>query len=68
MVGTMPNDSASPGKNPAAALDDASPIEKADVELGARLASERDHPLVKAAGDAGKIGDRRPSMPCLARC
>ncbi len=60
MVGTMPNDSASPGKNPDAALDDASPIEKADVELGARLASERDHPLVKAAGDAGKIGDQAP--------
>ena len=38
----------------------ASEAEKADIELGARLASHRDHPVVKAAGEAGKIGDQAP--------
>jgi membrane-associated phospholipid phosphatase len=53
--------------NPSAKLDDAaqdlsqvSKPEKADVELGATLARHRDHPLIKAAGAAGKIGDQGP--------
>jgi membrane-associated phospholipid phosphatase len=38
----------------------ASPMEKADVALGTKVASHRHHPLVKAAGSAGKIGDQGP--------
>lgn len=41
-------------------LNEASDVEKADVELGTKLASQRDHPAVKAAGVAGKIGDQGP--------
>jgi hypothetical protein len=37
-----------------------SDLEKTDVEIGKKLASNRDHPLVKAAGDASKIGDQGP--------
>lgn len=39
---------------------DASELEKADIEIGTKLASHRDHPAVKAAGIAGKIGDQGP--------
>jgi membrane-associated phospholipid phosphatase len=39
---------------------DASDLEKADVELGTKLARHRDHPLAKAAGKASKIGDQGP--------
>ena len=35
-------------------------VEKADVDLGKKVASHRDHPVVKAAGYAGKIGDQGP--------
>jgi membrane-associated phospholipid phosphatase len=35
-------------------------IEKADIALGKKMASERDHPLVKAAGNASKVGDQGP--------
>ncbi|MDQ6808011.1 MAG: phosphatase PAP2 family protein [Verrucomicrobiota bacterium] len=35
-------------------------MEKKDIELGEKIASNRDHPLVKAAGTAGKIGDQGP--------
>jgi membrane-associated phospholipid phosphatase len=41
-------------------LHQASDVEKADVDLGAQMASQRDHPIVKAAGDAGEIGDQGP--------
>jgi membrane-associated phospholipid phosphatase len=41
-------------------LQNAPEIEKADVELGAALASHRDDPAVKAVGSAGKIGDQGP--------
>ena len=43
------------------ALSEASDAEKADVELGAKVASQRDHPIVKAAGEAaGQAGDQGP--------
>lgn len=35
-------------------------MEKADIELGKQLASQRDHPAVQAVGAAGKIGDQGP--------
>ncbi|MDQ6764527.1 MAG: phosphatase PAP2 family protein [Verrucomicrobiota bacterium] len=38
----------------------ASGVEQADVQLGETMASNRHHPLVKAAGDASKIGDQGP--------
>lgn len=38
----------------------ASDLERKDVELGAKLAKHRDHPVAKAAGDASKIGDQGP--------
>lgn len=41
-------------------LRDASEVEKTDVALGAKLASKRDHPAAKAAGEASKIGDQGP--------
>ncbi|MDQ6654643.1 MAG: phosphatase PAP2 family protein [Verrucomicrobiota bacterium] len=37
-----------------------SEVENADIALGKELASQRDHPAVKAAGAAGKIGDQGP--------
>ena len=41
-------------------LQKASGLEKADVELGGKLAKHRDLAAVKAAGKAGKIGDQGP--------
>ncbi len=41
-------------------LPEASAVEKADVDLGQKMASHRDDPLVKAAGYAGKLGDQAP--------
>jgi hypothetical protein len=35
-------------------------LEAADVALGKRIASDRDKPAVKAAGEAGKLGDQGP--------
>lgn len=35
-------------------------IEKADIELGKKIASKRHHPAVKAAAAAGKFGDQGP--------
>jgi membrane-associated phospholipid phosphatase len=35
-------------------------LEKADVALGSRLASEREKPAIRVAGKAGKIGDQEP--------
>lgn len=35
-------------------------LEHADVELGKSLASQRDHPVVEAAGHASKITDQEP--------
>ena len=55
----MPDDDSPPPAKDAAPPE-ASELEKADVELGTKLASEREHPLVKAAGAAGKIGDQGP--------
>ena len=37
-----------------------SELEKADVELGKKIAKHRHHPVAKAAGNAGKIGDQGP--------
>ena len=46
--------------NSPAARPQASGVENADVELGKKLASERDSPVVKAAAWAGEIGDQGP--------
>jgi membrane-associated phospholipid phosphatase len=35
-------------------------IEKADIELGTKLASQRHHPVARAADKAGKFGDQGP--------
>jgi membrane-associated phospholipid phosphatase len=35
-------------------------IEKADIELGKKLASHRHHPVARAADKAGKFGDQGP--------
>jgi membrane-associated phospholipid phosphatase len=39
---------------------DASDLEKADIELGRKIANHRHHPAAKAAGAAGKFGDQEP--------
>ena len=41
-------------------LQEAPAVEKADVDLGRKIASHRGDPLVKAAGYAGKLGDQAP--------
>jgi membrane-associated phospholipid phosphatase len=56
----MSDDPASNNKSAETDVQTASDVEKADVELGTKIASKRDHPLVKAAGKAGKIGDQAP--------
>ena len=43
-----------------AAAPDASPVEKADVEAGVKLARWRDNRWVKAAAKAGDLGDQEP--------
>ena len=42
--------------------DDASvtDLEKADIELGTKIAKHRHHPVAKAAGKAGELGDQGP--------
>jgi undecaprenyl-diphosphatase len=42
--------------------DDASAgdLEKADIKLGKKIAKHRHHPVAKAAGKAGKLGDQGP--------
>jgi membrane-associated phospholipid phosphatase len=35
-------------------------LEKADIKLGKKIARHRHHPLAKAAGKAGKLGDQGP--------
>ena len=35
-------------------------LEKADIELGKKIAKHRDHPVAKAAGKAGELGDQGP--------
>jgi len=37
-----------------------SEVEKADIELGKKIASKRHHPAVKAAAGAAKFGDQGP--------
>ena len=44
----------------AADVNNATDLEKADVAIGRKLASRRDHPAVKAASIADKIGDQEP--------
>lgn len=56
----MPEDAEPTPKNTDAELHDSSDVEKADIELGLKMASRRDDPAVKAAGKAGKIGDQAP--------
>lgn len=48
------------GSEEPAELQNASELEKADVEVGEKFASRRDHPAVKAAGTASQIGDQGP--------
>jgi len=38
----------------------ATDLEKADIELGKKIAKHRHHPVAKAAGKAGKFGDQEP--------
>jgi membrane-associated phospholipid phosphatase len=38
----------------------ATDLEKADIELGKKIAKHRHHPAAKAAGKAGKLGDQGP--------
>src|SRR3954471_13399341 len=45
---------------PGATEGHAGDVEKADIELGTKLAKHRHHPVAKAAGKAGKIGDQGP--------
>src|SRR3954463_2310783 len=40
--------------------DQSSKVEKADVKLGTKIAKHRNHPVAKAAGKVGKIGDQGP--------
>src|SRR3954469_12147890 len=48
-------------RNPSEATPpEAGDVEKADIELGTKLAKHRDHPVAKAAAKAGKIGDQGP--------
>jgi membrane-associated phospholipid phosphatase len=56
----MPDKPKRNAKNARADSQGASDVEKADVEVGKKIASHRNDPLVKAAGDAGKIGDQGP--------
>ncbi|MDQ6626330.1 MAG: phosphatase PAP2 family protein [Verrucomicrobiota bacterium] len=56
----MPDDSEPHSGSADAELHEASDLEKADVELGKKMASQRHDPAVKAVGDAGKIGDQGP--------
>src|SRR5205814_8016803 len=47
-------------KAPDADLQEVSGVEKADLDLGKKIARHRHDPLVQAAGNAGKIGDQVP--------
>lgn len=49
-------------ESPKQTEDDASvsDLEKADIELGKKIAKHRHHPVAKAAGKAGKLGDQGP--------
>ncbi|HEX8077720.1 MAG TPA: phosphatase PAP2 family protein [Chthoniobacterales bacterium] len=38
----------------------ATDLEKADIDLGAKIAKHRHHPVAKAAAKAGKFGDQGP--------
>jgi membrane-associated phospholipid phosphatase len=42
-------------------------VEKADIELGKKLAGEKDDPLVKALVEIGKLGDQ-PPLYAYAAC
>ncbi|HEY2801580.1 MAG TPA: hypothetical protein VGI85_13380 [Chthoniobacterales bacterium] len=41
-------------------------VEKAGVQLGAKLANQRDHPPTKTAENASGIGDQGPLQAILA--
>ncbi len=56
----MPDEQRSESHNSATDSEHVSDVEKADVEVGKKMASHRDDPLVKAAGYAGKLGDQAP--------
>ena len=56
----MPDEPNPNAENNNADLQEASDVEKADIDLGKKMASHRDDPLVKAAGYAGMLGDQAP--------
>ncbi len=56
----MPDEQRSESHNSATDSEHVSDVEKADVEVGKKMASHRDDPLVKAAGYAGKLGNQAP--------
>jgi membrane-associated phospholipid phosphatase len=52
----MPDNSESQNDDVASATD----LEQADIEIGKKIAKHRHHPVAKAAGKAGKLGDQGP--------
>ena len=52
----MSDDSGNHDDDVASATD----LEKADIEIGKKIAKHRHHPVAKAAGKAGKLGDQGP--------
>lgn len=56
----MPDDAVPQSQESNAEMREASEVEKADIELGKKIARHRDDPAVQAAGIAGKIGDQGP--------
>jgi membrane-associated phospholipid phosphatase len=52
----MSGDSGNQNDDVASATD----LEKADIELGKKIAKHRHHPVARAAGKAGKLGDQGP--------
>ncbi|HKP93897.1 MAG TPA: phosphatase PAP2 family protein [Chthoniobacterales bacterium] len=56
----MSDDGDAKTDSPKAGTTDTSDVEKADIELGKKIAKHRHHPLAKAAGKAGKFGDQEP--------
>src|SRR3954465_14756766 len=53
----MTSDEARNQNNDDASVSD---LEKTDIKLGKKIAKHRHHPVAKAAGKAGKMGDQGP--------
>jgi membrane-associated phospholipid phosphatase len=52
---------------PATDRNDTTPIEDADIALSESISTERKHPLVKALGTLGELGDQ-PQLTALSAC